>query len=82
MATVELLKWIVDDYQAFIVVENKYLQRFTRIFGYELQGKTSTKNQIMKMYEEYKRRIIEELKELHSKISLTLDMWTSGSGTS
>ena len=58
MATVELLKWIVDDYQAFIVVENKYLQRFTRIFGYELPGKTSTKNQIMKMYEEYKEELL------------------------
>jgi len=81
LATVDLLKWIVDDYQAFIVVENKYFQSFTQKFGYELPGRTSTKNQIVMMYEECKKRILEEFKELNSKVSLTLDMWTSGTGT-
>jgi hypothetical protein len=78
-ATKDLLKFIIDDYQAFIIVENEFFQTFLNNFGYECPGKTYVKNEIVKMFQEAKKTISEYLKNLGSLVSITLDLWTSDS---
>ena len=81
IATEDLVKWIIDDFQSFIVVENLYFEKFTQHFGYQLPGKTFIKNKIMKCFEDGKKQIIDMFRNTDSKISITLDLWTSTVGT-
>ena len=81
-ATNDLLNFIVDDYQAFSIVENPFFNIFLKNFNYEPPGRTYIKNQIMKLYDDKKENIIECFKKLNSLISLTFDLWTSNSNIS
>lgn len=78
-ATNDLLNFIIDDYQAFNIVENEFFKIFLKNFNYEPPGRSYVKNQIMKIYQEKKKIIIDYLTKLDCLISLTFDLWTSNS---
>jgi hypothetical protein len=43
-----IAKFIINDYQPFNIIENKYLKEFCELFGYQLPGRTFFKNFIKK----------------------------------
>jgi len=73
-----LLKWVVGDDQPFTAVES---ERFRSLFSPDtmIPSADTIKREIMKCYREEADRIGDRLCNAGSKISLTLDCWTSPS---
>jgi hypothetical protein len=74
-----MAKFIINDYQPFNVVEDKYLKESFQELGYELPGRTFFKNFIKKDYDEKRVKFKEYLKKIDNKVSITFDLWTSPS---
>ena len=69
-----MAKFLINDYQPFNVVEDKYFKEFCQLFGYKLPGRTFFKEFIKKDYEEKRLKFKEYLKKLPNKVSITFDL--------
>ena len=74
-----LLNWIVIDQQPFTVVENQSFQKFLSMVQprYRLPSRHTLKDMILSNFEAARKKICNHLQAFRSKISLTIDMWTS-----
>src|SRR6266542_5583420 len=74
-----LVNWIIFDQQPFTVVENQQFQNF--VFSiqprYKLPSRHFVKDMIVQKFIEAQIQINNYLQLSNSKISLTMDMWTS-----
>src|SRR3989337_1361762 len=74
-----LINWIIVDQQPFTVVENQQFQKF--VFSiqprYKLPSRHFVKEMIIQKFTNARMQINNYLKLSKSKVSLTMDMWTS-----
>ena len=71
--------WIVANQQPFAIVENKYFREMISKFDprYIFPSRKTIKEMVMRLYEERKNNIIQDLNNIPGKISITSDIWTS-----
>jgi hypothetical protein len=73
------INWIITDQQPFTLVENKNFKEF--LFSiqprYKLPSRQTVKNMIINKFKVARKQINNYLQLSKSKISLTMDMWTS-----
>jgi len=74
-----LVKWIVANDQSFLVVENKSFQKMIKRLNKEaiIPSADSIHNFIYNNFNKIKENLKKELQETPSKISFSLDGWTS-----
>jgi len=74
-----LLNWVVVDQQSFALVENQSFQKFISIIQprYKLPSRHTLKEMILSKFKTAREKIIDYLQLSSSKISFTIDMWTS-----
>ena len=74
-----LLNWVVVDQQSFALVENQSFQKFISIIQprYKLPSRHTLKEMILSKFKTAREEIINYLQLSSSKISFTIDMWTS-----
>jgi hypothetical protein len=73
------INWIITDQQPFTIVENKDFRKFLLSIQpkYKLPSRNTVKDMIIKKFKNTQDQIKNYLQLLTSKISLTIDMWTS-----
>ncbi|GES77989.1 zinc finger BED domain-containing protein RICESLEEPER 2-like [Rhizophagus clarus] len=73
------INWIITDQQRFTVVENKNFRKFLSSIQlrYKLPTRHTVKSIIMNKFKDAQKQINNYLQLSTSKISLTIDMWTS-----
>jgi hypothetical protein len=73
------INWIITDQQPFTVVENKNFRKFLSSIQprYKLPSRHTVKSMIMNKFKDAQKQINNYLQLSTSKISLTMDMWTS-----
>jgi len=74
-----LINWIITDQQPFTIVENKSFKKFMLTIQpkYRLPSRHTIKDMIIKKFESAQSQIDNYLQLSTSKVSLTMDMWTS-----
>ena len=74
-----MIKWIITDDQAFTVIENKFFQIMIKRLRPEINffSADTIANHVLKLFKHEKTLIQKKLQDAPSKISLTLDAWTS-----
>ena len=74
-----VIDWIILDMQPFKVVEGKAFQNMISSFdpNFQLPTRNSIKKFIVKSFEKRKKLIIEYIKKISGKVSLTTDLWSS-----
>jgi len=74
-----LLNWIIIDQQPFTLVENQSFQKFISIIQprYKLPSRHTLKEMVLSKFKAAREKIRNYLKLSTSKISFTIDMWTS-----
>jgi len=77
-----LVKWVVCDNQPFIVAENADFREMFALIKPDISfpSATTVKREIIRWYHEEAARLSKRLRGVDSKISLTLDCWTSPNG--
>jgi hypothetical protein len=79
-----IVEWIVDDMQAFTVVERPSFRRIFEVLHKSIPASVRTgdsvRNYLLAKYKCYQLALIEELQANCSTISFTLDGWTSQNG--
>ena len=80
--TRRLVKWVVRNNHPFSVVDEADFREMLAMANYDIAvpSATTIKREIVKCYHEEAARIRERLASVDSKISLTLDCWTSPNG--
>ena len=76
-----VLKFIVDDYQAFNVVENKYFQQLCNTLDYSLPGRTFFTSMLKSDFLNKKYLFKKLVLNLSFRVGITLDLWTSSNST-
>lgn len=73
------INWIITDQQPFTIVENKDFRKFLWSIQpkYKLPSRNTVKDMIMKKFKNAQDQIKNYLQLSTSKISLTMDMWSS-----
>ncbi|CAB4376342.1 unnamed protein product [Rhizophagus irregularis] len=76
-----LIRWIVIHQHSFTIVEENYFINFVHSLhpSAKIPSADTIKNKIMTYYEEDKVKMKALLKDLPSKVSFTMDCWTSPS---
>jgi hypothetical protein len=74
-----LIKFIIDDNQSFMIVENEAFQEFVLSLNsnYILPGRTFIKDFILKSYIDKKIKVQDYFNQLEGRVSITTDLWTS-----
>ena len=74
-----LVTWIIADQQSFRVVESKEFIAAINKFDprYIISNRQQIKNMVISNFEVRRSRIINDIKCIPGKVSLTSDMWTS-----
>lgn len=73
------INWVITDQQPFTIVENLNFKKFIASIQpkYKIPSRHTIKDMIMKKFENAQVQISNYLQLSTSKISLTMDMWTS-----
>jgi hAT family C-terminal dimerisation region/Domain of unknown function (DUF4413) len=73
------INWIVIDQQPFTIVNNLSFKKFMSSVQpkYKLPSRNTLKEMIMKKFETVQTEVLNYLQLSTSKVSLTIDMWTS-----
>lgn len=73
------INWVITDQQPFTVVENKNFRKFLSSIQprYKLPSRHTVKSMIMNKFKDAQKQLSNYLQLSTSKISLTIDMWTS-----
>ena len=73
------IKWVIIDQQPFTIVNNLSFQKFMSSIQprYKLPSRNTLKEMIIKKFEIAQIEVLNYLQQSTSKVSLTIDMWTS-----
>ncbi|GBC48818.1 zinc finger BED domain-containing protein RICESLEEPER 2-like [Rhizophagus irregularis DAOM 181602=DAOM 197198] len=74
-----LINWVIIDQQPFTLVENLSFQKFMLAVQprYKLPSRHTLKEMIISKFKKSREEVSNNLQLLTSKVSLTMDMWTS-----